>query len=129
MSYTIRYAASGLAALAVVTGLLWPFLDGGGRQGVMVAAVVAWPLQVLLFGLMVRWRGELPRFLLAWLGGTVVRMGVVLGGGLLLVTWAGLEPLPTLLAMAGFLFGLLLLEAPFFAAALRATEQPLRTRG
>ena len=78
-----------------------------------MAAGVAYPIQMLAFFLLVRFFEDGNRFLLVWVGGTVVRMGVILGAGLILTQVEGLPPAPTLLGLAGFFFGLLLLEPLF----------------
>ncbi len=79
----------------------------------MVAALVAYPIQVAAFGLLVRYWGEANRFALVWVGGSVARMAVVLLAGFALSRVESLPPAPTLLALAGFFFGLLLLEPLF----------------
>lgn len=113
MKRTAAYALTGVVVLGLVVSLLWPWLDGRGRTGLLVAAGVAWLVQVPAFGLLVRYRGKTRGFLAAWVGGTLSRM-VLVG----LAAWAVMElpalaPAPTLLGLAGFFFGLLLLE-PFF---------------
>ena len=67
----------------------------------------------------VKFFDDRKRFLLMWAGGTVVRMGVILGAALILTQVEGLPPAPTLLGLAGFFFGLLLLE-PLFLRPKRA---------
>ena len=79
----------------------------------MVAALVAYPVQMLAFFLLIRFWGDTKRFLLIWVGGTVVRMAVVLAAALILTRVEGLPLAPTLLGLAGFFFGLLLLEPLF----------------
>ncbi len=113
MSQVIRYGATGLLALSLVIVGLWPWLSSPARRGIVVAAAVAFPVQVLAFGLLVRYRQEAKRFLLVWMGGTVVRMAVILAAALAIVRTGELPPAPTLLALAGFFFGLLLLEPLF----------------
>ena len=78
-----------------------------------MAALVAFPIQMLAFFLLVRFWEDRKRFLLVWIGGTVVRMGVILVAALALTRVEGLSPAPTLLGLAGFFFGLLLLEPLF----------------
>jgi hypothetical protein len=68
---------------------------------------------MIAFFLLVRFWGEGRRFLLVWVGGTVVRMGVILLAALWVSRNEALPPAPTLLALAGFFFGLLLLEPLF----------------
>jgi hypothetical protein len=79
----------------------------------LVAALVAYPIQMLAFFLLVRYWEDRKRFLFFWVGGTAVRMGVILLAALALTRFDGLPPAPTLLGLAGFFFGLLLLEPLF----------------
>lgn len=111
------YAGAGLALVLALTALLWPWLEPGGRRGVLLAGAVAWPVQVVAFGLLVRRREEMKSFLVAWVGGTVVRLGLILVAAFVLVRLDGVAVAPALLALAGFFFGLLLLEPVFFRAA------------
>jgi hypothetical protein len=108
-----RYGGVALVALFLVTAGLWPWLSSPARLGVLVAALVAYPVQLLAFFLLVRFRGDGKRFMVVWMGGTLVRMGVILLAALVLTRVEGLPPAPTLLALAGFFFGLLLLEPLF----------------
>ncbi len=113
MTQLLRYGGVALLALLLVTAGLWPWLSPSARTGVLVAALVAYPVQMAAFGLLLRYWNETRRFALVWVGGTVARMGVVLLAALVLTRVEGLPPAPTLLALAGFFFGLLLLEPLF----------------
>jgi len=79
----------------------------------LVAALVAYPIQLVAFILLIRFWSDGKRFLMVWVGGTVVRMGVVLLAALIVSQSEALPVAPTLLALAGFFFGLLLLEPLF----------------
>jgi len=114
VSTTLRYAGAGLALVGVAIALLWPWLDPPGRRGLVLAGAVAWPVQVVAFWLLVRRREELQSFLIAWVGGTLVRMGIVLAAAFALLRIDGVSLTPTLLGLAGFFFALLLLEPVFF---------------
>jgi uncharacterized membrane protein len=108
-----------LGALTILT----PFLDARGRAGVLLAAAIAFPVQVVAFGLLVRFRGHVNGFLAVWAGSTAARMLVVGVVAFFLVGAERVAPIPTLLALAGFFFGLILVEPPFFqASAGRATN-------
>ena len=114
MSASLKYAATGVGAVALIVLGLWPFLDAAGRNGVMVAAAVAIPVQVTAFAALIRFRGRLNGFLAAWLAGTVLRM-LVIAAVAIVVVRSGMEgAVPMLLALAGFFFGLLLLEPVYF---------------
>jgi CDP-diglyceride synthetase len=109
------YAYGGVALLAVLLAIagIWPWVSSSARAGILVAALVAYPIQLIAFFLLVRFWGEGRRFLFVWVGGTVVRMGVILLAALAVSQTETLPPAPTLLALAGFFFGLLLLETLF----------------
>ncbi len=123
MSSVGRYGATGLLLLVVVVAALWPFLDAGGRYGVALAAAVAYPIQVLAFWLLIRDREKMNRFLAVWAGSTLVRMGVIVVTALLVMRIDAIAPVPTLLALGGFFFGLLLLEPAFFRSHVRENTE------
>ncbi len=113
MSRFWRYGAVALGVLVLVTGGLWPWLSPPARLGVLVAAMVAYPVQLLAFFAMLRYWDDPKRFMVAWMGGALMRLGVILFMGLVLLRVERLPPVPTLPALAGFLFALLLLEPLF----------------
>lgn len=129
MRRTASYALAGLVLLTVTTGALWAWLSPEGRRGILVAAGIAWGVQVVAFGLLVMYRHRGNRFLAAWVGGTVVRMAVVLLAAWVVMRESGLAPAPTLLGLAGFLFALLLLEPVFLSRALARDEPETSTSG
>lgn len=110
MRSAVAYAGAALVAVLVPTGTVWLWAGSGVATGVTVAACVAYGVMVVSFAIMIRFRGEGNRFLAAWAVGVLTRL-FTLG----LVTFAvirveRLAPAPTLLALAGFFFMLLLLE-------------------
>lgn len=113
MSPSLKYAATGSAMIAVIVGSLWPFLDAAGRQGILLAAAVALPVQVAAFWAIRRFRDEANAFMAAWIGGTFLRMIVVAVAAFAVIRSQMDGAVPMLLALVGFLFGLLLVE-PFF---------------
>ena len=123
MTPVVRYGATGLLVLLVVATGLWPFLDADGRRGIALAAAVAYPIQLLAFWLLIRYRQEMNRFLAVWAGGTLVRMAVIVGVGLWATRFETVAPIPMLLALGGFFFVLLLLEPAFFRIPLRENAE------
>jgi hypothetical protein len=106
----LRYAwVASLVTLAVV-GVVWPFLPEEGRHGLLLAAAVALPAQLLAFaGLMTQKKGS-PGFLAAWVGGTFVRLLVLAAVALWVARREEVDTATALLALVGLLFILLLLE-------------------
>ncbi len=113
MTRLLRYGFVGFLLVGVVGAAIWPLLGPDARRGLLIAAAVAYPIQLVAFGLMVRYRDRANAFLAVWAGGTLVRMGSVLAVGVLLLKVEVADPAALLLALAGFFFGLLLLEPLF----------------
>ncbi len=99
--------------IAVAVAALFPFLDDEGRQGVLLAAGIAYPVQVAAFGVLLRARGEPARFFVWWGVGVAVRIAVVVIVGLVALRIEALGAEALLLSLAGFFFGLLLIEPAF----------------
>ncbi len=95
--------------LAVVAGG-WPWVDGSGRTGLLVAAGAALPLHLGLYGIQLRQERGTPGFLAVWAGGAFLRMLVV--GAVAGVVWVrdDVDALAAMLALVGLLMGLLFLE-------------------
>ncbi len=114
MSPEAKYAGAGATGVAVVILALWPFLDPASRLGILIAAAVALPVQWVAFAALMRFRGKPNGFLGVWVGGAALRFTVV-GLVAFLAISRGVEgSIALLLALAGFLFGLLLLEPMYF---------------
>ena len=110
MNNVTKYAFTGLLGVALITLVFMPFLDPAGRRGLVIAALIALPIQILAFSAMLSFRSDWNRFLVVWVGGTLVRM-VVIALAAFVAIRLDLEGLaPMLLALAGFFFGLLLIE-------------------
>ena len=112
-----RYALTGLLLIAVSVAALFPFLDDDGRKGVLLAAAVAYPVQITAFGLLLRSRRDPSRFFVWWGAGVAVRIGVVIIIGLVALRIESLGAEVLLLSLAGFFFGLLLIEPAFLKGA------------
>ena len=106
---TARFAAVCALVVAALGGLFALLLrDPASRHAVLVSAVVAFAVQVAAFAA-VRAAGR-ERIYMAWLGGGVVRMLVLVVYGLVAVREYGLAPAPALLSLATFLFVTTLVE-------------------
>jgi hypothetical protein len=111
---TRNYAITGTALVLLTTLGAWPFVGPAGRLGIVLAGVVALPVQIGSYALLERHRNQVNGFLAAWVGGTLVRM-IVIGAVAGVVIWSRHDAgLPMLLALASFFFVLLLLEPVYF---------------
>jgi hypothetical protein len=120
VSASVRYGAAAVTLITLATLLLWPFLQPAGRSGVLLAAAVALPIQIGSFALLLRFRGEVRRFLTVWVGGTLLPM-LAIGAVAFLVLRSGTDGVvATLFALASFFFALLLIEPMYFRDAVRA---------
>lgn len=114
MSGEAKYAGTGAAGVTIVILGLWPFLDPASRAGILIAAAVALPVQWVAFAALMRFRGKPNGFLGVWVGGMALRAAVV-GLVAFIAVPRGSEGLfALLLALAGFFFGLVLLEPRYF---------------
>jgi hypothetical protein len=109
VSRTFRYAAVCLALSILGIAVSAVFLNRDGLAGVVTAAALAVPFQIAAFAAL-SWAWERPkRVLLVWVGSGLLRIALIAVAVGLVSVWA-LPVLPTLLALAGFLFVLVILE-------------------
>ncbi len=116
MSGLGRYALIALLIVGLGGAALSVFLDDAGRAGILLAALIAYPVQVIAFGLLLRARGEPTRFMVWWGAGIALRVVVVVGVGFASSTLAAVDPAALLLSLVGFFFVLLLIEPAFLKA-------------
>ena len=114
MSAPLRYAVTASLGCAAVILVLWPFLDPEALRGIVIAAAIALPVQIGAFALLIRYRDNTNGFLAIWAGGTLVRMVVVGIVAAVAIRSGAAGAVPMLLGLAGFFFGLLLLEPIYF---------------
>jgi hypothetical protein len=113
------YALAAALAVALVVAGLAALLSAEAVAAIGWMGAVAWAVQVILFAPLLAARGRRNAFLAAWGGGTLARFAV-LGAAAWWIWHSRALPLaPALLALAGFLFLLLLLEPVFFRMGLR----------
>jgi hypothetical protein len=120
---TLKYAWAALAILAAANGVMFPWLDGPGRAGLLVAAAITFPVQVLAFALLCKHAVRPAEGLVVWIGAAAVRIAIVIALGLAVTALPALSPVTTVLGCAGFFFVLLMLEPVFLAARMRATAE------
>jgi hypothetical protein len=111
---SVKYGLAALLLIALITAVTWPFLDQPSRRGVLAAGLIALPVQVLAFTLLVRRHGQASGFMAAWAGGMALRAVVVVVTAVVVVQTQAAGAVALLLSLAGFFFALLMLEAAFF---------------
>ena len=117
-----RYALTGLLMVAAAAVAILPFLDDDGKRGVLLAAGIAFPVQVTAFGLLLRAQGEPSRFLFWWGVGVAVRVAVVVAVGFTLARMESVGSEALLLSLAGFFFGMLMVEPAFLKGASKGAQ-------
>ncbi len=113
MSALSRYALAALLVVGLGAVALWVFLDDAGRRGILLAALIVYPVQVIAFGLLLRARGDPTRLMVWWGAGIALRVAVVVAVGLASSGLESVEPAALLLSLVGFYFILLLMEPAF----------------
>jgi len=119
---SLKYGIAGVLLVSVITLALWPFLDDVDRAGVLTAALIALPVQLVAFAVLVRFRGRTQGFMAAWAGGMALRAATVVIVAVVVVRSGTPSAVSLLLALAGFFFSLLLLEPIFFKTELGRPE-------
>jgi hypothetical protein len=129
-----RWAGYLATCLAVVAGTVWMldrFLAAEQKTGLRVAAVAALTLQVAAFAARLRWGTTPTRLLATWVWSTGARFTAVLAMGIAAWRYEALDPVTSLVGLAGFLFAMLLLEPVFFRPgrpdSMTSNQDPTRT--
>lgn len=117
----LAYAGVGLVVVGVAAAIAALVAAAEVARAVVVAAGIAYVLQLGAFAALLAFRGKDALFLAGWLGGMVLRFG-----GLGAVAWwlTATTALPreaALISLAAFLFVLLLLEPIFLRRGIRTT--------
>jgi hypothetical protein len=115
----LAYAGAGLAVVLAGAGLAMPFVSGSAASAVWFSAGVAWLLQLIAFAGLIAVRERAELFLIGWLGGLVLRFGVVGLVAFWLSRSAVLPLAPVLVSLVAFVFVLLLMEPLFLRRGLQ----------
>jgi hypothetical protein len=108
-----------LAATAVITIVAAMLAGPVARRAIVLAAIIAYPLQLVAFALLLAVRDKTHVFMAGWLGGMLLRFGA-LGACLYWASRTTVVPrAPLVLALVGFVFLLLLLGPVFLRWDLR----------
>jgi hypothetical protein len=108
-----RYALIGILVVGLGVTVLWMLLDDSERVGVILAALIAYPVQIFAFWLLLRVRGEPTQFVFYWGIGIMLRVLTVVTVGLVSWKFELVDPAALLLTLVGFFFVLLLMEPAF----------------
>ena len=115
----VAYALTALAVTALITLVAALLTAPAARRAIVVAAVIAYLLQLVAFALLLVVRDKTHVFMAGWLGGMVLRFGA-LGACLYWASRTTVLPRePLMLGLVGFVFLLLLLEPVFLRWDLR----------
>lgn len=113
------YAAAAVA-VTVLVGLVAVLLaDRRADRAIMVGGSLGLAIQLAAFGMLLAVRDQAHLFLVGWLGGMLLRFGVL---GVCMYWGSRTEVLPLaplLLSLVGFVFVLLMLEPVFLRWDLR----------
>lgn len=117
----LGYALAALIVTSVLAAVAGWLVDGETMRAVWVAAALAYGLQLAAFALLLALRAQPQLFMIGWLGGMMLRFGVLGVCAYWLSRTAVLPRGATLISFVGFVFVLLLLEPVFLRWDLRGS--------
>ena len=106
------YGAASAAVLVALAMLLMALLGAASAPGVRTAALIAWPVQMVAFVILVEGRKRVS-FIAGWAGGMALRFAAVGAAAIWVTRTDGVDPASLLLSLVGFVFVLVLLEPLF----------------
>jgi hypothetical protein len=115
------YAITALVVTSVLAAIAGWLAGSQNVRAVWFAAALAYGLQLAAFALLLALRGQPQLFMAGWLGGMVLRFGVLGACAYWLSRTAMLPRGATLISFVGFVFVLLLLEPVFLRWDLRGS--------
>ena len=117
----LAYAVVALGLTVAITMVAAAVAGPGTRQAIVLAAAIAYVLQLVAFGILLAVRDQTHVFMAGWLAGMLLRFGAV-GACLYWASRTSAVPrAPLVLGLVGFVFLLLLLEPVFLRWDLRKT--------
>jgi hypothetical protein len=115
------YAGAGLVLVVLITIVAVSFQTGAARRAVVAGAAIAYGVQLIAFVALLAVREKQHLFMAGWLGGMLLRFGV-LGLCLFAMNSTALPIMPLALSLVGVMFVLLMLEPVFLRWDLRASN-------
>jgi hypothetical protein len=113
------YAGAGLVVVLAGAGVAMLFVTAQEAGAVWFSAGLAWVLQLIAFAALIAVRARNDLFLAGWLGGLVLRFGVV-GAVAVWLSRSAVFPLEAaLVSLVAFVFVLLLMEPLFLRRGLQ----------
>ena len=111
MRQTLVFSGVAFGLVVLVVLAAWPFLERSSWTWLVVAGAGAFAAQLLLHVVLSKWRTDPKRFVAGILLGAAARLAIVVTA----LVWVALRghphPVALLLGLAGFLCGMLMIEA------------------
>lgn len=112
MKAVVAYGLASGALLVAMAALVTAVVGVADPEGVRLAAWIAWPVQLIAFGVLVVGRKG-AGFIAGWAGGMALRFAAVGAAALWVTRASGPDAASLLLSLVGFVFVLVLLEPLF----------------
>ncbi len=126
MRQTWVFAAFAFGLVALVLLATLPLLSADSWTWLAVAGGAALATQLVLRLSLTAWRRDARRFMRAIAAGAIGRLVIVAAAIVLVAVWEHPHPVVFLIGLAGFLFGLLMLEGLLENSKRFRTSEPLR---
>lgn len=114
-----RYAATSVALVALSAAITWPMLAPSARVSLLTVGVLAAVLQGVLFTMLSGAHGDPNRFMKSWALGMAGRLAFVAVVGIVVTTAGVGDATVAIIAAAGFVFALHLIEPVFLGTSNR----------
>ena len=109
----IAYVAATGGVLTLVSAVVSRVLPGVPARSIQLAAAVAFGVQLVAFAALVVARSNARRFVVSWVSGTVLRVGALVGVGVVASARSDVSAQPALVALVTFVLALVLIEPVF----------------
>ena len=114
-----RYAATSVALVALAVAIAWPLAGASAGSSTLVVGLLAAALQLGLFTMLSDAYGDPQRFMKSWALGMATRLAFVALVGTVATVSGIRDTTASVLAAAGFVFALHLIEPVFLGTSDR----------
>ncbi len=111
------YAAGSAVLLVGLVMVILAVVGGADPRAVWLAAVIAWPVQLMAYAALLAGRRRGHGFVVGWASGMLLRLAAVGAVALWVTRGTAMDPASALLSLVGFLMVLVLLEPLFLRLA------------